>query len=63
MVAKTTSIANCGEDMLNGALPAAEVLDFQKFEILTVCLVYGANMHHRAKCYQKQSNGCEDMAI
>ena len=49
--------------MLNGALPAAEVLDFQKFEILTVCLVYGANMHHRAKCYQKQSNGCEDMAI
>ena len=57
MVAKTTSIANCG------ALPAADVLDFQKLEILTVCPLYGANMHHRAECYQKQSNDCEDMAI
>jgi len=63
MVAKTTSITNCGKDMVNGALPAADVLDFQKFEILTVCPLYGANMHHRAECYQKQSNDCEDMAI
>jgi len=38
MVAKTTPVANCGEDMVNGALPAAtDVLDFQKFEILTIC--------------------------
>jgi len=38
-------------------------LDFQKFEILTVYLMYGANVRHLAKFQQNRSNGCGDMAI
>jgi len=37
IVPKTISIANYGKDMVNIALPAAAViLDFQKFDILTI---------------------------
>jgi len=37
IVPKTISFANCGEDMVNRALPAAAViLDFQKFEMFTI---------------------------
>ena len=39
------------------------ILDFHKFEILTVYLMYGANVRHSGKFHQNQSNGCGDMAI
>jgi len=32
-------------------------------EILTVYLLYGANVRHRAKFHQNGSNGCRDMTI
>jgi len=38
-------------------MAAAAILDFQKFKILTVDPVPGANMRHRAKCHQDRSNG------
>ena len=44
-------------------MAAAAILNFQKFEILTVDLLYGANMRHRAKFHQNRSNGCRHMAI
>jgi len=44
-------------------MAAAAILNFQKFEILTVDPLYGANMRHRAKFHQNRSSGCRDMAI
>jgi len=44
-------------------MAAAAILNFQKFEILTVDPMQGPNMHHRAKFHQNRSNGCKDMAI
>ena len=41
----------------------AAILDFQKFEILTVRLLYGSNMRHCTKSHQNRSNGCRDMVI
>jgi len=37
---------------------AAAILDFQKFEILMVFLLQGANMHHHTIFHQNLSNGC-----
>jgi len=42
---------------------ATAVSDFQKFKILTVCQLLGANTRHRAKFHQNRSNGCRDIAI
>ena len=42
---------------------AAAILDFQKFEILTIDPPYEANMRHCTKSYQNRSNGCRDIAI
>jgi len=33
---------------------------FEKMEILTMCPLSGANLHHRAKFHQNRSNGCRD---
>jgi len=44
-------------------MAAAAILDFQKFEILTVDPLYEANMRHCTKSYQNWSNGCRDIAI
>jgi len=44
-------------------MAAAAILDFQKFEILMVGALKGANMRHRAKFHQNRSNGCRDTAI
>jgi len=44
-------------------MAAAAILNFQKFKILTVDLLYGANVRHRGKFHQNRSNGCRDMAI
>jgi len=44
-------------------MAAAAILNFQKFKILTVDPLYGANMRHRAKFHQNRSNGCRDIAI
>jgi len=44
-------------------MAAAAILDFQKFNILTVHPLQGGNVRHRAKFHQNQSNGCRDMAI
>jgi len=44
-------------------MAAAAMLVFEKFEILTVCPPYWANLRHRAKFHQNRSNGCIDMAI
>jgi len=41
----------------------AAMLIFEKFEILTVCPLSGANLRDRAKFHQNRSNGCRDMAI
>jgi len=41
-------------------MSAAAILNFQKFEILTVDPLYGANVRHRAKFHQNRSNGCRD---
>jgi len=38
-------------------------LDVQKFDILTVYLMYGANVRHLAKFHQNRSNGCGYMSI
>jgi len=42
-------------------MAAAVILDFQKFEILTVGLLEGAKMRHRATFCQNWSNGCGDI--
>jgi len=44
-------------------MAAAAILDFQKFEILTVSPLLGGSEHHRAKFHKNRSNGCRDMAI
>jgi len=44
-------------------MAAAAILDFQKFKILTVDPLLGANMRHRAKFHQNRSNGRRHMAI
>jgi len=44
-------------------MAAAAILVFQKFKILTVGPLYGANMRQRAKVHQNRWNGCRDMAI
>jgi len=44
-------------------MAAAAILDFQKFEILTVDPLQEDNMRHRTKSYQNRSNGCRDIAI
>jgi len=38
-------------------MAAAAILNFQKFKILTVDPVSGANVRHRAKFHQDRSNG------
>jgi len=42
---------------------AAAILVFEKFEILTVCLLYGANLLHCAKFHEDRSIRCFDIAI
>jgi len=44
-------------------MAAAAILNFQKFEILMVFPLYGANIRHHAKLHQNRSNSCKDMAI
>jgi len=44
-------------------MAAAAMLDFQKFEILTIDPLQGDHARHHAKFYQNRSNGCRDMAI
>ena len=44
-------------------MAAAAIMDFQKFEILTVGPLQGGSMRHRAKFHQNRSNGCRDMAV
>jgi len=41
-------------------MDAAAILDFQKFEMLTISPVYGSNTRHHAKFHQNRSNGCRD---
>jgi len=44
-------------------MAAAAILDFQKFKILMVDPVPGANMRQRAKFHQDRSNGRRYMVI
>jgi len=44
-------------------MAAADILNFQKFKILTVDSLYGANVRQPAKFHQNLSNGCRDIAI
>jgi len=44
-------------------MAAAAILDFQKFKILTVDPLLGADMRHHAKFHQNRWNGRRDMAI
>ena len=44
-------------------MAAAAILFYEKLEILTVCLLYGANVRQRAKLHQNRLNCCGDMAI
>jgi len=44
-------------------MAADAILNSQKFEILVVFPLYGANMRHYAKFHQSRSNGCKNMAI
>jgi len=44
-------------------MAAAAILDVQKYQILTVDPLPGANMRHHVKFHQNRSNGCRDMAI
>ena len=39
------------------------LLDFQKFKILTVDPLLGADMHNHAKFHQNRRNGRRDMAV
>ena len=41
-------------------MAAAAILDFQKFEVLTVDPLQVANMRHLAKFNQNRSNGCRN---
>jgi len=44
-------------------MAAAAILDFQKFKILMVDLLPGANKRHLAKFHQNRWNCHRDMAI
>ena len=44
-------------------MAAAAILNFQKFKILTVDPLYGANVRHSTKSYQNRSNGCRDIVV
>jgi len=44
-------------------MAAAAILDFQKFKILTVYVLHGANIRHFATFHQIRSNGGRDMAF
>ena len=44
-------------------MAAAAILNFQKFEILIVFPLQGANERHCAKFHQNRPNDCKDMAI
>jgi len=44
-------------------MATAAILDFQKFQILTVGAVIGDNVRHSDKFHQNPSNGLRDMAI
>jgi len=44
-------------------MAVAAILDFQKFEILTVDSLWGASLRHRAKFHQNRSNRYRDIAI
>ena len=44
-------------------MAAAAILDFQKFKIITVDPLPGANARHLAKFHQTRSNDHRDMAI
>ena len=44
-------------------MAAAAILDFQKFDILTVIPLYVASVRHQSKFRHNPSNGCRDMAI
>jgi len=44
-------------------MATAAILDFPKFEVLTVNPLSGTNMRHRVKFHQNWSHGCRDMAI
>ena len=39
------------------------ILDYQKFEILTVCPIWRASMRHHAKWCADRSNRCRNIAI
>ena len=41
-------------------MAAAAILDFRKFEILTLDMLYGANLRHRDKFHRNRSNSCGD---
>jgi len=44
-------------------MAAAAILDFQKFKILTIYPLPGANMRHLAKFHQNWPKGRRDMVI
>jgi len=44
-------------------MAVAAILNFQRFQILTIDLLYGASVHRCAKFGQNQSNGCGDIMI
>jgi len=44
-------------------MTAAAILDFQKFKILTIVPLPGANMRHPAKFHQNRLKGGRDMTI
>ena len=44
-------------------MATAAILDFQKFEILTVSALKGVNVRHLAKFHQNQSSGCGDILL
>jgi len=44
-------------------MTAAAILNFQKFHVLMIDLLYGASMCHCAKFCPNRSNGCGDIAI
>jgi len=44
-------------------MAAAAILDFQKFKILTVDPLLGADVRHHARFHQNRRNGRRDMAI
>jgi len=44
-------------------MAAAAIVDFQKFQILTIDSLLGADMRHLAKFHRNRWNGRRDMAI